>query len=174
MSLNHYNAATGLIAEMENGPQYVRVTAGSKLGSVGRVMEVRSKYYSVHDYRLQVGEKRSFWMKGGDLEHLPDWKGGTRLEINNNTPIHNDLMGNQIEVGSVLLFARGNEGTKADMSMGTVRKISPKGAIWVKLFKNSQGDMPSALVRVAKPNSAMILSKHTMDQVLLAKLGAVF
>jgi hypothetical protein len=81
-------------------------------------------------------------------------------------------MGREIEVGHTILFPRGTEGARVDMVMGTVKKISSKGAIYALLFKNSQGgDLVDGLVRVGKPGSAMIIDKGTVDQVLLAKLS---
>lgn len=173
MSLNNFNTATYLIKSMESGPQYVRVTAGPREGTVGRVMSVRSKYFSSHDYQLAVKGRRSFWMKGSDLEHVEDWKGGTHYAVCHDTPSHHDLMGRTIEVGQTILFPRGTEGARVDMVMGTVKKISDKGAIYAKLFKSGQGnEVGSELVRVGKPNSAMIISKDLGDHVMLAKLAS--
>lgn len=173
MSLNNFNTATSLIKAMESGAQYVRVTAGPRKGTVGRVMSVKSKYYSAHDYQLAVKGRRSFWMKGSDLEHLEDWKGGTHHARNDETPTFNDLMGREIEVGHTLVFSRrANETSGSEMVMGTVRKISSKGAIYAKLFHSSQGGVDTSLVRVGKPGSAMIIDKGTTDQVMLAKLAA--
>ena len=173
MSLNDFKTATTLIKAMEDGPQYVRVTAGSRIGTIGRVMMVRTKYYSAHDYQLAVKGRRSFWMKGSDLEHLPNHRSGTHYIVNHETPTYNDLMGRRIEVGQTILFPRGCEGARVDMVMGTVRRISNKGAIYAKLFKSGQGnDLGDGLVRVGKPGSAMIIDKGTTDQVMLAKLAA--
>jgi hypothetical protein len=173
MSLNNFNSATYLIKAMEDGAQYVRVVAGPREGTVGRVMSVRSKYYSAHDYQLAVKGRRSFWMKGSDLEHLENWHGGTHYAKNSETPTFNDLMGRRLEVGQTILFPRGTEGARVDMVMGTVRKISDKGAIYAKLFKSGHGnELDDCLVRVGKPGSAMIIDKGTADQVMLAKLAA--
>lgn len=173
MSLNNYNSATHLIKSMESGAQYVKVTAGPRAGSVGRVMSVRSKYYSAHDYQLAIKGRRSFWMKGSDLIHLPNHRGGTHYSHNRETPTYNDLMGRTIDVGHTILFPRGTEGARVDMVMGTVRKISDKGAIYAKLFKSGQGnEVADELVRVGKPGSAMIIDKGALDQVVLAKLAA--
>lgn len=173
MSLNNFNTATSLMKAMEAGAQYVRVTAGPRKGTVGRVMAVKTKYYSAHDYQLAVKGRRSFWMKGSDLEHLEDWKGGTSHSRCDETPTFNDLMGRQIEVGHTLVFSRrASETSGSEMVMGTVRKISDKGAIYAKLFHSSQGGVDSSLVRVGKPGSAMIIDKGTTDQVMLAKLAA--
>jgi len=173
MSLNNYNAATNLIKSMEDGAQYVRVVAGPREGTVGRVMSVRSKYYSAHDYQLAVNGRRSFWMKGSDLEHLSNWRGGTHFSNNPQTPVYNDLLGRRLEVGQTILFPRGTEGARVDMVMGTVKKISDKGAIYAKLFKSGQGnELEDGLVRVGKPGSAFIIDKGAADQVMLAKLAA--
>lgn len=172
MNLNNFHAATTVIESMKEGPQYVRVIAGPREGTVALVMSVHSKYYSAHDYQVSVKGRRSFRMKGSDLEHLPEWGGGTHFAHNDETPTYNDLMGRTIEVGHTILFPRGTEGARVDMVMGTVRKISDKGAIYARLFKSGQGnEIGKKLVRVAKPNSAMILDKGTVDQVLLAKLS---
>lgn len=172
MSLNNHHSAMALIKAMDTGPQFVRITAGSRKGTVGRVMEVRSKYYSAHDYQLAVRGRRAFWVKGSELEHLGDWKGGTHYANNPATPTYHDLMGRQIEVGHTILFPRGTEGARVDMVMGTVRKISEKGTIYARLFKSGQGnEVSNDLVRVGKPSSAMILDKGTVDQVMLAKLS---
>lgn len=174
MSLNNFNTATALIKAMESGAQYVRVVAGPREGSVGRVMQVTSKYYSAHEYQISIKGKRAFWVKGSDLEHLPDWRGGTHYARNDETPSYNDLMGRRIEVGHTLVFSRrSGENGSSDMVMGTVKKISDKGAIYTKLFMSSQdGGCSSTLVRVGKPGSAMIIDKGTTDQVMLAKLAA--
>jgi hypothetical protein len=171
MNLNNYQAAMSLIASMEDGPQFVRVIAGLREGTVGRVMSVRSKYYSAHDYQLAVGTRRGFWIKGSELEHLPNWKGGTHFAEDPETPRFNDLMGRTIEIGHTIIFPRGTEGARVDMVMGTVKKISDKGTIYAKLFKSAQGNTATDLVRVGKPASAMILDKGTVDQVMLAKLS---
>lgn len=173
MSLNNYNSATHLIKAMEDGAQYVKVVAGPREGTVGRVMSVRSKYYSAHDYQLAVKGRRSFWMKGSDLQHLENWRGGTHFANNPETPSYNDLTGRRIEVGQTILFPRGTEGARVDMVMGTVRKISDKGAIYAKLFKSGIGqELDDCLVRVGKPGSAMIIDKGTADRVMLEKLAA--
>lgn len=173
MSLNNYNSAMFLIKAMEAGAQYVKVVAGPREGTVGRVMSVRSKYYSAHDYQVAVKGRRSFWMKGSDLEHLENWRGGTHYAMNRETPVFNDLMGRRIEVGQTILFPRGTEGARVDMVMGTVRKISDKGAIYAKLFKSGHGnEIDDGLVRVGKPGSAMIIDKGTATQVMMAKLAA--
>jgi hypothetical protein len=172
MNLNNYHAATSLIKSMEDGPQFVRIISGVREGTVGRVVSVRSKYYSAHDYQLSVNGRRSFWMKGSELEHLADWKGGTHfVEDRETTPRFNDLMGRTIEIGHTILFPRGTEGARVDMVMGTVKKISDKGAIYAKLFKSAQGNKAGDLVRVGKPTSAMILDGGTVNQVMLAKLS---
>jgi len=170
MNLNNYNAAMTLIKGMEDGTQFVRVTAGLREGTVGRVVSVRSKYYSAHDYQIAVTGRRSFWMKGSELEHLEDWKGGTRYSEVTEIPRHHDLMGRTIEIGHTILFPRGTEGARVDMVMGTVHKISDKGAIYAKVFKSVKGENLSASIRVGKPNSAMIIDRGTVDQVMLAKL----
>lgn len=172
MSLNNYHTAMGLLKAMEEGAQFVRVTAGPREGTVGRVMQVTSKYYSAHEYQIAVKGKRPFWVKGSSLEHLENWRGGTHFAEDKTTPSYNDLMGRTIEIGHTILFPRGTEGARVDMVMGTVKKISDKGTIYARLFKSGQGneEVLSALVRVGKPNSAMILDKGTVDQVMLAKL----
>jgi len=172
MSLNYYQAAMDLLKAMTDGPQFVRVTAGPREGTVARVMQVNSKYYSAHEFQITVKGKRPFWIKGSMLEHLTDWAGGTHFNEDKTTPSYNDLMGRTIEVGHTILFPRGTEGARVDMVMGTVRKISDKGTIYAKLFKSGQGnnEVEGAVVRVGKPSSAMILDKGTVDQVMLAKL----
>lgn len=173
MNLNMHQSAMTLLKAMEEGPQFVRVTAGPRVGTVGRVMQVNSKYYSAHEYQVAVKGKRPFWVKGSHLEHLANWRGGTHFAEDKTTPTYNDLMGRTIEVGHTILFPRGTDGARVDMVMGTVRRISNKGAIYARLFKSGQGndDIKGALVRVGKPTSAMILDKGTVDQVMLAKLS---
>jgi hypothetical protein len=172
MSLNQYKNASQLIEAMEGGSQYVRVSAGNKRDSVGRVVEVRSRYYSAHDYLLDFGKgNRKCWFKGSEVEYLEGYQGHPRLCKNDEQPVHNDLMGRPIEVGVTILFPRSGD-AGMDMVMGTVRKISDKGAIYAKLFKSGDGDLPNKLVRVGKPNSAMIMANDTMNQVLMAKLAA--
>jgi hypothetical protein len=172
MSLNNYQTAMGLLKAMEDGPQYAKVIAGPRAGTIGRVMQVSSKYYSAHEYRLSVKGKRPFWVKGSFLEHLVNWAGGTFFAEDKATPFYNDLMGRRIEIGHTILFPRGTEGARVDMVMGTVKQISEKGTIYAKLFKSGQGneDVLSALVRVGKPSSAMIIDNGTVNQVMLAKL----
>lgn len=171
MSLNNYQTAMSLLKAMEDGPQFVRVTAGPREATVGRVMEVSSKYYSAHEYKIAVKGKRPFWVKGSNLEHLENWRSGTHFAEDKSTPTYHDLMGRTIEINHTILFPRGTEGARVDMVMGTVKKISDSGAIYARLFKSGQGNECSgSLVRVGKPNSAMILDKGTVDQVMLAKL----
>lgn len=173
MCLNNHPTAIKLLAAMEDGPQFVRVIAGSREGTVGRVMQVNSKYYSAHEYQIAVKGKRPFWVKGSYLEHLTDWQGGTHFAQDNTTPSYNDLMGRAIEVGHTILFPRGADGARVDMVMGTVRKISDKGTIYARLFKSGMGaELSGELVRVGKPTSAMILDNGTVNQVMLAKLAS--
>jgi hypothetical protein len=173
MNLNHFKAASSLIESMKAGPQYVKITAGPRENTIGRVMSVRSKYYSAHDYQLSVAGRRSFWAKGSDLEHLRNHTGGTHYAYNGETPVYNDLMGRRLEVNQTILFPRGTEGARVDMVMGTIQKVSARGAIYARLFKSGQGnDLHEGMVRVGKPGSAMIIDRGTMDTVLLAKLAA--
>ena len=173
MSLNEYDAATSLIKAMENGAQYVRIVSGTREGSVGRVLSVRSKYFSLHEYNLHIQGRRNFWIKGSELTHLKNWTGGTHIVINNETPVFNDLMGRPIEIGHVIFFPRSVEGARMDQVMGTVKKIGDKGSIYVKLFKSaSDGHDMDGMVRVGKPSSAVILDRNTVDMVLLAKMTA--
>lgn len=173
MSLDSYNSASFIREGMEHTSVFVRVTAGPKAGTVARVSDIRQKYFSAHDYHLAVKGRRRFWMKGADLEYLPNHDGSTIYIQDFETPEHNDLMGRRIDVGHVLLFPRSIiAGAKVEMVLGTVSKISAKGAIYAKLFKGSQGGeiASNALVRVGKPSSAMIFDKNTQDQIMLAKL----
>lgn len=174
MSLNNYHTAMGLLKAMEDGSQFVRVTAGPREGTVGRVIQVNSKYYSAHEYQIAVKGKRPFWVKGSSLEHLENWGGGTHFAEDKTTPAYNDLMGRTICIGQTILFPRGTEGARVDMVMGTVKKISEKGTIYARLFKSGQGnEVLSELVRVGKPNSAMILDNGTVNQVMIAKLTSL-
>ena len=173
MPLNDYNAATSLIKAMEDGAQYVRIVAGPRAGSVGRVLSVRSKYYSLHEYNLHIQGRRNFWMKGSELTHLKSWSGGTHLLVNKETPVFNDLMGRPIEVGHVVFFPRSIEGARMDQVIGTVKKIGDKGSIYVKLFKSAtDGHDMDGLVRIGKPSSAVVIDKNTVNMVLLAKMTA--
>lgn len=173
MCLNHFNTATTLIEMMKDGPQYVRVTAGPRIGTIGRVLEVKSKYFSSHDYRLSVQGRKSFWVKGGILDHLKGYQGSTVYQIDRSVPQHHDLMGRVIEMGHTVLFPRSTEGAKVDMVLGTVKRISPKGTIYAKLFHNSQGSsqLASDLVRIGKPSSSLVIDTGTVDKVILAKLS---
>lgn len=173
MSLNHFNAATTLIEMMKDGPQFVEVILGPKIGTIGQVTEVRSKYYSAHDYRIAVKGHKAFWIKGHSLKHLQGYRGPTRYLIDRSIPRHFDIMGRKIEIGHTVLFPRITDGAKVDMVMGTVKRISEKGTIYAKLFHNSQGQeyLTSDLVRIGKPCRAMIIDNGTVDQVLLAKLS---
>jgi len=171
VSLNNYHAAMGLIKAMEDGSQFVKIIAGTRLGTVGRVLQINSKYYSAHEFQIEVKGKRPFWIKGSHLEHLENWQGGTHFAQDNTTPSYNDLMGRKIEIGHTILFPRGTDGARVDMVMGTVKRISKTGAIYAVLFKSGQGnDVKKTPVRVGKPTSSMIIDKGTVDQVMLAKL----
>lgn len=173
MCLNHFNTATTLIEMMKDGPQFVKVTVGPKSGTIGQVLEVRSKYFSSHDYRLSVQGRKSFWVKGGYLDHIRGYQGPTIYCVDHSIPRHHDLMGRMIDVGHTVLFPRSTEGAKVDMVMGTVKRISPKGTIYAKLFHNSQGPahLESGLVRIGKPSSALVIDTGTVDKVVLAKLS---
>jgi hypothetical protein len=172
MSLNNFDAATSLVESMQISAQYVRITAGQREGTVGMVMDHKSEYYSSHEYRIKVRGRRSFWIKGSELLHLKNWDGGTNYVQRTEVPRYNDLMGRQIDVGHTIYFPRGTEGALCDMIMGTVKKISDKGTIYVKVFMNSQGgELVAETIRVGRPSQAMIIDKGMFDQVLLAKLS---
>lgn len=172
MSLNDYNSASQLITAMNDNPQFVRVIAGEREGTVGRVEEVRAKYYSVYDYKILVKDRRSFWINGSNLEHLEGFEGNTCWIVNRETPVYNDLTGRRIELGHTLLFPRAMEGGRIETVIGTVQKISPKGTIYAKIFMNSQMNQAyNQTVRVGKPSSTVILDNNTINQVMLAKLS---
>lgn len=169
-NLSHYNNASMFQDSMKRGPQYVRVVNGPKSGSIGKVVAVRCKFYSSHDYQLAVKGRRSFWVKGADLEHIPNHDGSTKYVHDHTTPEHTDMLGRTIEVGHTLLFPRTTDGT-IEMVMATVRYISKKGAVYARPFKGTSVEMP-VLVRVGKPSIAMIIDKSTLDRVVMAKLSS--
>jgi hypothetical protein len=174
MSLNSYNTASFVREGMANSEVYARVISGPRAGTVARIVDIRQKYYSAHDYRLSVKGRRRFWVSGGDLERVSNPTGETVYVRDNTAPTHEDMMGRTIAVGQVLLFARKPSSTgKVEMVIGTVHSVSDTGVVYVRIFKGSKGDTASgSLVRVAKPVESMIMDRNTPDQVMLSKLQA--
>lgn len=171
--LSHYNAAAFLTDGMKTGPQFVRVIRGARSGTVGKIVEINAKYYSAHEYRIAVKGHRSFWMKGADLEYVADHAGETTWINDPDYQVHHDdMLGRRISEGCTLAFHRQADGNGTEMVLGTVKKISKCGAVYVKPFKTARSEeVPQGLIKVGVPRSSMVVARDTVDAVLLAKLS---
>lgn len=172
MDLQHYNTATSIKEEITTGKVYARVTSGTRAGSVGQIVDVRSPYYSQHFYRIAIKGKRPFWLNAEKLELLQDWQGETSYNKITETPAYKDMLGRVIEVGQTVTFPRLITSGSVEMVMGTVKRISESGALYVKAFlKSDNEDCDNREIRIGTPNRAMIVDRNTVDQVLLAKMS---
>ncbi len=168
--MNQYEIAKFVTENMAVSPQFARISMGQRAGTVGRIVEVRSKYYSEHEYRLAVKGRRRFWVKGDDLQLLEDHQEGTQYMEDQTTPVFTDTMGRELVLDQTVIFPRSADGA-LEMVMGTIKKISTKGALYVRPFKIGQKmNVPKDLIRLACPNRALILDKSTVTEVMLTKL----
>lgn len=172
--LSHFNAASHLTSGMAVGPQFVRIMSGPRSGTIGRVSEIRMKYYSAHEYKIACTGRRAFWVKGEDLEHLPGYTGETEFVKNDDYQVtHTDMMGKELSVGQTIMFTRVATGA-ADMCMGTIQKITKTGVVYAKVFKMArEEELPTALVKVGVPASSIVIDRGTVDNILLAKLAVL-
>lgn len=172
MDLQTYTTAASIKEQTSTSVVYARVIKGRRQGTVGRIIDVRSPYYSQHFYRLSVTGKRPFWVKDEVLELLTDWQGETQYCFDRDSvPTHKDMMGRDITLGSVLVFPRLITSGSVEMIMGTVRRISDSGTIYVAPFRNSDRDSPEKEVSVGKPHRSTIIDKDTINQIMLTKMS---
>ena len=173
MDLQHYSTAASIKDEAVKTQMFARVVSGNKRDTVGRIIDVRSPYFSQHFYRLEAQGKRPFWVNGEKLELLQNWKGDTHYNRVTERPVFHDMLGREITVGQTVNFPRMITSGSVEMIMGTVKRISEGGAIYVKPFMISdQEDIESREVRLASPARALIIDRGTVDQVLLAKMSS--
>lgn len=170
--MNRYETAKFVTANMAVAPQFARVASGARAGTVGRIVEVRSKYWSEQEYRLAVKGRRRFWVKGETLELLEGHIEGTCYIEDKSTPIYKDTLGRELSLDQTVIFPRSADGALVEMVMGTIKKISDKGALYVRPFKIGDKTVTSSdLIRLACPNRALIIDKMTATEVMLAKLA---
>lgn len=169
--MNRYDIANFVRTNMDSAPQFARIIKGARSGTVGRIVEVNSPYFSEHHYRLAVAGRRRFWVKGEHLELLENHEQGTSFMLNTETPVYKDTLGRELGLDQTVIFPRATSGATVEMVMGTIKSISPKGAIYVRAFKLGSGQAPtSALIRLACPERALILDKMTVTEVMVAKM----
>jgi hypothetical protein len=168
--MNQYQTAKFVTERFENEAMYARVAGGAREGTVGRIVGVRSKYYSEPEYRLIVSGRRAFWVKGTQVEMTQD--NTTRFIENKLTPKYQDTLGRDLELDQTIIFPRmGSNGEAVVMVIGTIKRISDKGALYVRAFKvgNKLG-VVDELMRVACPDRALILDKATLTELMLSKM----
>ena len=171
MTLNAFENATALIQAMEHGPQYARVISGNRIGSIGRVMQVRTKYYSVHDYQLHIQGRRKFWIKGNEITHLQHYSGETTYCYQQQSVNQKDLLGRELEIGQSVLFSKTID-SKQTQVIGTIRRITDAGAVYVTIFHSGSNDHNSSKeIRLGKPQNSVIIDKNTVDMTLLVKMA---
>lgn len=173
--LSQYAAAAFMTDSMKVGPQYVRVTRGPRAGTVAMVTEVRSKYFSEHEYQLACKGKRRFWAKGKDLAHVSGHDGRTHFVRDEDyTVTHTDMMGKTLEIGQVIMFHRTVEGCgQVELVLGTIKRVEKNGTLYAKLFKAARSsELPDSLVKVGVPASTMVMTKDVMNDILMAKMTA--
>lgn len=171
MNLQHYDTATSLKASVVELEVFARITGGTRQGSVGKIIDVKSPFFSQHFYRIDITGKRPFWVDGSDLEVLMNYQGETQYVKVEETPTYQDMLGRDISVGNTVSFPRLITGGSVEMIMGTVRRISKGGALYVKPFMISgKQDCDAGEVRIGTPSRAMILDRDTVDEILMAKL----
>lgn len=172
MDLQHYDNATAIKEDVANGTFFARVTKGNRTGSVARIIDVKSPYYSQHFYRLEIKGRRPFWLNADKLEFVANHTGETTYVKVDETPKHIDMLGREIEVGQTVSFPRMITSGSVEMIMGTVRRISRSGSVYVKAFlKSDKEECSNADIRIGTPNRAMILDRSTVDSIMLAKMS---
>lgn len=170
--MNSYETAKFVTANMAVAPQFARIAEGSRAGTVGRIVDVRSKYWSEQEYRLSVKGRRRFWVKGIHLELLKDHTEGTSFMEDKTTPIYTDTLGRELSLDQTVIFPRSADGALVEMVMGTIKRISDKGALYVRPFKIGKKTVVSSdLIRLACPDRAIIIDKMTATEVMMAKLS---
>ena len=172
MDLQHYDTATSIKEDVANGTFFARVTKGNRAGSLGRIIDVKSPYFSQHFYRLEIKGRRAFWLNADKLEFVANHTGETVYNKVDETPCHNDMLGREIQVGQTVSFPRMITSGSVEMIMGTVRRISASGSVYVKAFlKSDNEECGSQDIRIGTPNRAMILDRSTVDSIMLAKMS---
>lgn len=169
--LSPYQAAAFLVDGMKTAPQFVRVTRGSRAGTVGIVKQVRMKFYSAHEYQIACKGKRPFWLDGATLEYLPTHTGETQYLRNREFKIeHADMMGRALAIGQTVVFSR-----NGDIALGTIKRIRNTengSALYAKLFKQARSEaIIHGLVRIGVPECAMIVDGSTITEIMLAKMS---
>ena len=169
--MNRYETAKFVTEKLANQPMFARIATGARSGTVGQVIGVRSKFYSDHEYQLQVDGRRGFWVKGDHVEFTDTCEGTVFVE-DKTTPTFQDTLGRDLALDQTIIFPRtGTEGSAVEMVMGTIKRISAKGVLYVRAFKTgNQATSSSELIRVACPDRALILDKMTVTEVMLAKM----
>jgi hypothetical protein len=154
---------------------YVQIIHGSKTGTVAKVNWIKRINFSNHTYCVTVDKNRPFWISGGVIEELPNYHGDTCIFRDVAAEPKKDFLGREIKVNTALVYFRsGSESTKSCMILGTVRYINPiTGAVYVRPMKIGDETISiddAKIIRLAKPESAMIVDATMLDQVLLLKL----
>ena len=175
MSLNDYNTAQTLSLVIAKKAQYVKIITGERAGSIGRIVEVKSKFFSQHDYRIKIEGRKEFWQSGATLELLENHNGETVFVKNTVIPTKVDFMGREITTGVVLLVPRTNSENSVEMVLGTVKRISPSGAIYVRPIKMGNEIVSSEDnvndIRVGAPDRAMVMDRDTVQGIVMMKLS---
>ena len=172
MDLQHYDNATSIKEDVANGTFFARVTKGNRAGSVARIIDVKSPFYSQHFYRLEIKGHRPFWLNADKLEFVENHTGETHYNKVTETPTHTDMLGREIQVGQTVSFPRMITSGSVEMIMGTVRRISETGSVYVKAFlKSDNEEYGQTDIRIGTPNRAMILDRSTVDSIMLAKMS---
>jgi hypothetical protein len=173
MILRFYQDVQAVKKRVVEGNQYVRICNGKKRGSIAQVVEVKHVTLSNHVFRLKICGYRQFWLKGKYLEYLPDYRGETRLVITDKPPVVKDILGKNIQVGSVITFSKVlNPGTNsvAELVVAVVKEIKVNGSIIVQPLCASCGRVPQARF-VVRTNRYLILDRSLMADLVLSKLS---
>ncbi len=174
MSLNQYEIAISVKDNLSLQNHYAKVVEGIRTGTIGKIINVRTKYYSDHEFQLAIeGRNRTFWISGNHLELLQNFTGMTNYSLS--PPVQEkfvDSLGRIIELGHTITFPRMVSGGSIEIVFGTIRKVGPAGTLYAKLFMvNGKINCESKIVRVAIPDRATILDKDTAQHVMVAKLS---
>lgn len=172
-NLNNYEMATSLKEEVATSNTFARIVSGRRAGTVGRITDVRTLYFSDHEYRIRVQGRKQFWVKGSQLQLEFDHDGSTSfVEDTTTIPQYSDLQGRELRRGQTVVYPHFDVDAGVQMVMGTICKVSDSGTLYMKPF-NINGELggDSKLIRLNVPRRAMIVDRQTVDVTMMAKLS---
>jgi hypothetical protein len=172
-NLNNYEIATALKDEVATTDTFVRIVSGRRTGTIGKITDVRTLYFSDHEYQISVKGRKRFWAKGSVLKLEHKFTGDTCfVEDTTTIPQHTDLQGRELHRGQTIVYPHFVSGAGIQMVMGTINKVSKTGTLYMKPFSiDGKIDCEAHSMRVSVPGRAMIIDRQTVDVAMMAKLS---